>query len=51
MGKMFLQAMGPILTQDPATNQIWARIPAATAQDVDRAVEAAHSALEGPWAL
>ena len=36
-------------SQDPATNQIWARIPAATSQDVDQAVEAAHSALEGPW--
>ncbi|WP_029350228.1 aldehyde dehydrogenase [Bosea sp. 117] len=36
---------------DPATGQAWARMPAATAADVERAVEAAHRALHDPaWA-
>lgn len=36
---------------NPTTGEIWARIPEATAQDVDRAVQAAHRAfVEGPWA-
>lgn len=35
---------------DPATGQTWARMPAASAADVDRAVTAAHRALrEGSW--
>lgn len=35
---------------DPATGAVWATMPEARAADVDRAVEAAHSALhEGPW--
>ena len=34
---------------NPATGQSWARIPAASAQDVDRAVEAADRALHGEW--
>jgi aldehyde dehydrogenase (NAD+)/betaine-aldehyde dehydrogenase len=33
---------------DPATGQPWARMPAATADDVDRAVRAAHRALRDP---
>lgn len=37
---------------NPATGQPWAIMPAATAEDVDRAVKAAHRALnEGPWAI
>nr|WP_309504093.1 aldehyde dehydrogenase [uncultured Roseovarius sp.] len=36
---------------NPATGDVWARIPEATADDVDRAVRAAHHAfLTGPWA-
>ncbi len=34
---------------DPATGEAWARFPEATAEDVDRAVEAAQAALDGPW--
>ena len=35
----------------PATGKVWARVPEATAEDVDRAVRAAHRALvSGPWA-
>ena len=35
----------------PATGEAWAVIPEATADDVDRAVRAAHHAVtEGPWA-
>ncbi|HSV45700.1 MAG TPA: aldehyde dehydrogenase [Ramlibacter sp.] len=38
-------------TKDPFTGQVWARIPRAGAQDVDRAVDAAHKAFsQGPWA-
>ena len=36
---------------NPSTSEVWARIPEATEADVDRAVLAAHRALnEGPWA-
>ncbi|MEL7465485.1 MAG: aldehyde dehydrogenase [Pseudomonadota bacterium] len=36
---------------DPSTEAVWARAPEATAEDVDRAVRAAHRAMtEGPWA-
>ena len=34
---------------NPATGQSWARIPAESADDVDRAVEAADRALNGEW--
>lgn len=35
---------------DPASGAPWARVPMADAEDVDRAVRAAHRALtEGPW--
>ena len=34
---------------DPATGAPWARIPAASGDDVDRAVAAARRAFEGPW--
>jgi aldehyde dehydrogenase (NAD+) len=38
-------------TQNPYTSQAWAEIPRCDARDVDRAVQAAHRALnEGPWA-
>ncbi|RWK87842.1 MAG: aldehyde dehydrogenase [Mesorhizobium sp.] len=36
---------------DPSTGAPWAKMPAASEADVDRAVEAAHRALRtGPWA-
>ena len=36
---------------EPATGALWAQAPEASAEDVDRAVRAAHRALrEGPWA-
>ena len=39
-----------ITSINPATGQAWATFPAATASDVDRAVEAAHRAMfVGPW--
>ncbi len=38
-------------TFNPATGKTWATVPEATAEDVNRAVEAAHKACyEGPWA-
>jgi len=41
---------GQFETRNPATNEIWAKVPEATAEDVDRAVRAAHEAyLNGPW--
>ncbi len=37
-------------TQNPFTGESWAQIPRGDAQDVDRAVRAAHQALTtGPW--
>jgi acyl-CoA reductase-like NAD-dependent aldehyde dehydrogenase len=36
---------------DPANGQIWSQVPEATADDVDRAVRGAHTAMfDGPWA-
>ena len=34
---------------NPATGDVWATVPEATAQDVDQAVRAADAALNGPW--
>ena len=35
---------------NPATGEVWSRVPEATEADVDRAVQSAHEAyLEGPW--
>jgi len=35
---------------NPTTGQVWSRVPEATAEDVDRAVRAAHRAFtSGPW--
>ncbi len=37
---------------NPATGAVWATFPAATADDVDRAVRAAHHAMfHGPWSM
>ena len=42
---------GTFTSTNPTTEQPWATIPEATADDVNRAVEAAHRAFtEGPWA-
>ncbi len=36
---------------NPANGEVWSQVPEATAEDVDRAVKAAHRAFsEGPWA-
>ena len=38
-------------TKNPFTGQAWATLPQADAQDLDRAVRAAHAAFsDGPWA-
>ena len=34
---------------EPATGRVWARVPEASEADIDRAVRAAHSALDGTW--
>jgi acyl-CoA reductase-like NAD-dependent aldehyde dehydrogenase len=36
-------------THEPYSGKAWAEIPRANAADVDRAVNAANEALEGPW--
>jgi len=42
---------GRFETANPATGEVWATAPEATAEDVDRAVKAAHQACyDGPWA-
>ena len=40
---------GTIDVLDPTTARVIATVPDATERDVDRAVAAARSALEGPW--
>ena len=36
---------------DPYTGEVWSRVPSSTAEDVDKAVRAAHRAFNnGPWA-
>ena len=42
---------GRFNTFNPATGEVWATAPEATAEDIDRAVKAAHEACyNGPWA-
>lgn len=36
-------------SRNPSNGAVWARIPAATSEDVNKAVEAASAALSGPW--
>ncbi|KMW56328.1 Aldehyde dehydrogenase [Candidatus Rhodobacter oscarellae] len=36
-------------SREPATGAVWAEVPEATAEDVDRAVRAADAALRGEW--
>lgn len=40
---------GAFDSRDPASGTVWASVPEATEADVDRAVQAAHAALSGPW--
>lgn len=41
---------GTFTSSNPSTGEEWARVPEATAEDVDRAVRAAHMACyQGPW--
>ena len=51
IGGQWVQASdgGQFTSKDPASGQDWARIPAATQTDIDRAVDAASAALAGPW--
>ncbi|CCV08313.1 gamma-Glu-gamma-aminobutyraldehyde dehydrogenase, NAD(P)H-dependent [Mesorhizobium metallidurans STM 2683] len=47
----FVDAAATFDSIDPSTGAPWAKMPAASVADVDRAVEAAHHALRsGPWA-
>lgn len=47
----FVDAAATFDSIDPSTGTAWATMPAASSDDVDRAVEAAHRALRsGPWA-
>ncbi|MFB9979996.1 aldehyde dehydrogenase [Mesorhizobium kowhaii] len=47
----FVEAAATFDSIDPSTGTAWARMPAASSDDVDRAVEAAHRALRsGRWA-
>jgi len=42
---------GTFDSTNPTNGEVWSRVPEATAQDVDRAVRAAHTAFtSGPWA-
>ena len=36
-------------TLNPENNKPWAKVPEASAEDVDKAVKAAHKAFEGEW--
>ena len=37
-------------SSNPTTGEVWSRVPEATTEDVDRAVNAAHRAFHsGPW--
>ena len=37
-------------SENPATGEVWARIPGCNADDIGRAVDAAHCChAEGPW--
>lgn len=40
---------GVIDSIDPATGRVWAKVAYGGKQDIDRAVAAARSALDGPW--
>jgi acyl-CoA reductase-like NAD-dependent aldehyde dehydrogenase len=48
IGGVFEAGSASFASLDPATGQPWALMPEAGAQDVDRAVRAAHAALQSP---
>ncbi|TKB59432.1 MAG: aldehyde dehydrogenase family protein, partial [Mesorhizobium sp.] len=46
----FVEVAATFDSIDPSTGAPWAKMPAASSDDVDRAVEAAHRALgSGTW--
>ncbi|MBF6245667.1 aldehyde dehydrogenase family protein [Nocardia elegans] len=51
IGGEWVQAVSgrTLAVEDPATGDVVAQVPAGDAEDVDRAVAAAHAALRGPW--
>jgi aldehyde dehydrogenase (NAD+) len=51
IGGEWVEAAGGawLASDNPFTGQPWAEVPRATAEDVDRAVKAAHAAFHGPW--
>lgn len=50
IGGEWRDSAGPrIDVVNPATEEVIARVPSATAEDVEAAVAAARAALEGPW--
>jgi aldehyde dehydrogenase (NAD+) len=38
-----------LASENPFTGEAWAEVPRSTAEDVDRAVKAAHATFHGPW--
>jgi len=52
IGGTFDDASARFESRDPASNSVWATMPEARAEDVNRAVEAAHDAFHSPeWSL
>jgi len=51
IGGEWVEASGGawLASENPFTGEAWAEVPRATAEDVDRAVGAAHAAFRGPW--
>ena len=43
------KANKPFETLNPENNEPWAKVPEASAKDVDKAVRAAQKAFEGEW--
>jgi len=49
-GKWVESESGKIIeTLNPETNEVWATVPEASEEDVDKAVKAAHNAFNGSW--
>ena len=49
-GKWVESESGKIIeTLNPETNEVWATVPEANEEDVDKAVKAAHNAFNGSW--
>lgn len=49
IGGEWVEGSGELETRDPATGLVLARFQTGGAAEVDRAVQAAHAAFEGPW--